>query len=66
LQHSIVGEDDGALDDVLEFTYVPRPRIAGQRRQRLCGDGGDGFMQVLRVLLGEVSRQKGNILGPFA
>ena len=29
-----VGEDDGALDHVLELAHVPRPGVAAERRQR--------------------------------
>src|SRR5205085_1655462 len=57
---------DGALDRMIEFTYVARPRMFEERLQRSGIEGGEVLAITLRILAEEVHRQQRNILATLA
>src|SRR5258708_20954605 len=61
-----LGEEDGALEDVLQLADVAGPRVGGQRGQRVVLDGPDVLLQPRVVLLPEVLDEERNVLAPLA
>jgi len=65
-KHITWGQNHGSLNEVLEFTDIPGPVIAGQP---LHGLGGNRFNLLIHesgILLNEVPNQKRDILRPLA
>src|SRR5690606_1276067 len=58
-----IGEEDQALDEVLQLADVPRPRVGLQRRQGLIVDPLVPLPQPLVVAPQEVGGERGQILG---
>ena len=61
---TIPRQDDGPLDDVLQFTDIAWPIVAGEDAQ--CS-GGEPFVDTFRevVILDEVSGQCRDVFTPF-
>src|SRR6202790_511208 len=57
--------DHGALDQVLQFAYISRPRISHQQVQRLRGDRFDRAVHAARIFLNEVAHERGNVVLAF-
>src|ERR1041385_1448183 len=60
------GDNYGALDRILEFTYVAGPLIAGQRAQCISGDSLNKPSRALFVVLEKMDHQQVNIFGTIA
>src|SRR4030095_5489493 len=59
-------EDHGALDEVCQFSDVPRPVPFGQYRHRGCRYRFDLLLHLLGELLGKVASQHWNIFTTLA
>ena len=58
---TLITEQHGVLDDVLEFAQVAGPGIARQNIEHLVIDSVDGLAQALGVARNEMSTQRRNI-----
>src|SRR5688572_18050130 len=58
-------KDDGALDGVFELSHVARPGVGAQAHQGARLDAADAFAELRRVLVDEVSHQRGELVAAF-
>jgi hypothetical protein len=58
--------DDRALDHVLQFPHVPRPRLAFQRVEHLVRNLPNLFAMALGKSPNKVRDQKRNVFGPMS
>jgi len=65
-KHITWGQNHGSLNEVLEFTDIPGPVIAGQPLHGLGGNRFDLLIHESGILLNEVPNQKRDILRPLA
>ncbi len=61
----VVAQDHSALDHILKFANVARPRVVPQEFERLLIYGVKGFPNFVRTPTYEVLRQKRNIIAAF-
>src|ERR1700679_973544 len=60
------GENDRALDDILQFADVSRPRVADKSVHGIGGNRLDLLLHVSGEMLRKVSHEKWNIFCTFA
>src|ERR1700722_1922840 len=59
------GQDDGALDEVLQFTNIAGPCSAGQSFHRALGDSLDLLLHSARKARSKIVNQEWDIAGSF-
>src|SRR5207302_10804106 len=65
-KHVTWGQNHGSLNEVLEFTDMPGPVIAGQPPHGLGGNRFNLLIHESGILLNEVPNQKRDVLRPLA
>src|ERR1017187_7647531 len=65
-KHSIIRENDGALDEVLKFTHIARPRVRLKRRQRFSWYVLDGLAHAPGKKLYVVHHQRHNVFASLS
>src|SRR5262245_42949176 len=58
-------EDYGPLDNIFEFSNIPRPRVLSERSSLFCGDSSDLLFHASREFLRKESRKQWNVYGPL-
>ena len=62
----LVGADQRALHDVLEFAHVTGPRVAGEGLDHVVAEGGDLLARARAQAPEEVVGERGHVLPPLA
>src|SRR5258708_25105544 len=65
-QDCVEGQNNGTLDEVLQFANVSRPRIADHEGHVLGQDGVDVPIHALGIFSDEVPHKKGYVIGAVA
>src|SRR5690606_13596189 len=65
-QHLAARQDHGALDDVLQLTYVAGPLVALQERGLLFRQGQRLMPELLTRALEEMARELDHVVAPIA
>src|SRR5262249_43126376 len=65
IQARPLAQDDGPLDDVLELSNVPGPRVGPERGHGRIGDARNPLAQTSGIPMREVPDQERDVLGPF-
>ena len=60
------GDDDGALDDIVELPHIARPRVTDERLKARRCDGPDALLRPPARLLEEVLGEERDVLGALA
>ena len=66
MEHRTAGQDDGMLDQVLQFADVPRPRVANQNLHGFGGDGVDHAAHPPCKMLHKMPYQQRNVFRTLA
>ncbi len=63
---AVVGENDGAFDQVLHLSHIAGPAVIDQRVDGPLAKAGDGLAVLLRGALHEPVHQQGNVVAAVA
>ena len=64
-EHTVVRQNNRALNEVLKLSYIPGPRVSLKRPQRSRWHFHNALTDTLRVNLHEMHHQGGDIVAPF-